>query len=176
MNTYLSLIFLASTLIKPSYTRIGNLPLLWQSVLQNQETARIVKTRINLGTKRENSPKKQVMTKGTNGHDQNEKSKENLKIMTILKKLQNYNKNQFVPLNILLIDTSQCTQSWTDIFYLFTNNVETVFKHYFLMCFKIVRGKLFIKENSLISIVSKPFKVVVVFDVIVIKVSSKLGQ
>ena len=106
MKRYLSLIFLATTLIQPSYTRIGNLPLLWQTALQNQGAAKIVKTRNILGTRREKNPGKQVMTKETNGHDQDEKSKKYLKIMTILNKLQNYNKNKFVPLNILLIDTS----------------------------------------------------------------------
>ena len=88
MRRYLSLMILASTLIQQSYTRIGNLPWLWQSALQSQGTTK---------TRRENTQEKKVMTKETN-----EKSEKYLKIKKILNKTKNYNKNQFVPLNILL--------------------------------------------------------------------------
>ena len=106
MKSYLSLIFLASTLIQPSYSRIGNLPLLWQSALQSQGKPRLVRTRNNLGTRRENTQEKNVMTEETNGLDQSEKSEKYLKIMKILNKTNNYKKNQFVPLNVLLNNKS----------------------------------------------------------------------
>ena len=106
MKSYLSLMILASTLIQPSYTRIGKLPWLWQSFLQGQGTTRLVKTRNNLGRRRENNPGKKVLTKETNGLDQNEKSEKYLKIMTIINKIKDNNKNQFVPLNILLNNKS----------------------------------------------------------------------
>ena len=86
MRRYLSLMILTSTLIQQSYTRIGNLPWLWQSALQSQGTTRLVRTRNNLGTRRENTQEKNVMTKETNGLYKSEKSEKYFKIMKMLSK------------------------------------------------------------------------------------------
>ena len=104
MRVYLSLVFLAITLIQHSYTRIGNLPCLWQSVLLSQGSAKIIKIKDNIETKKETEviSDKKVRAKETNTPDLKENSEKHLKIMKIFNKIIDYHKNQFVPLNNLL--------------------------------------------------------------------------